>query len=134
MALFSRNGGTWVSLMVVLVFLSATPPNLLRLPGTALVGPIPPNIMGRLTQLRVLFFHSIGDGGVRGPAFDWWLVVVAVNLKTSLISPILSWRVSPFHAKTAAESGAIAAAAWSCVDKMLHEHHRGGRSRPGRCP
>mmetsp|Transcript_5200 Transcript_5200/g.15862 ORF Transcript_5200/g.15862 Transcript_5200/m.15862 type:complete len:212 (+) Transcript_5200:978-1613(+) len=32
--------------------------------------------------------------------------------------------VSPFHANTAAESRAIAAAAWSCVEKMLHEHQR----------
>ena len=31
--------------------------------------------------------------------------------------------VSPFHANTAAESRATAAAAWSCVEKMLHEHH-----------
>mmetsp|Transcript_8841 Transcript_8841/g.22742 ORF Transcript_8841/g.22742 Transcript_8841/m.22742 type:complete len:216 (+) Transcript_8841:860-1507(+) len=35
-----------------------------------------------------------------------------------------SSRVSPFHAKTAAESRAIAAAAWSWVEKMLHEHQR----------
>mmetsp|Transcript_940 Transcript_940/g.2055 ORF Transcript_940/g.2055 Transcript_940/m.2055 type:complete len:204 (-) Transcript_940:26-637(-) len=32
--------------------------------------------------------------------------------------------VSPFQAKTAAESRATAAAAWSCVLKMLHEHQR----------
>ena len=32
--------------------------------------------------------------------------------------------VSPFHAKTDAESRAMAEAAWSWVEKMLHEHHR----------
>ena len=32
--------------------------------------------------------------------------------------------VSPFQAKQAAESRATAAAAWSCVLKMLHEHQR----------
>merc|ERR550539_2152892 len=36
-----------------------------------------------------------------------------------------SGRVSPFHAKTAdVPALAIAAAAWSCVLKMLQEHHR----------
>merc|ERR1719420_14617 len=36
-----------------------------------------------------------------------------------------SGRVSPFHAKTVdVPALAIAAAAWSCVLKMLHEHHR----------
>ncbi|OPY92953.1 MAG: hypothetical protein A4E73_00602 [Syntrophaceae bacterium PtaU1.Bin231] len=40
-----------------------------------------------------------------------------------------SARVSPFHAKTAAvPASAIAAAAWSWVEKMLHEAHR--RSAP----
>mmetsp|Transcript_12247 Transcript_12247/g.34072 ORF Transcript_12247/g.34072 Transcript_12247/m.34072 type:complete len:255 (-) Transcript_12247:71-835(-) len=34
-----------------------------------------------------------------------------------------SGRVSPFQANTAAESLATAAAAWSCVEKMLQEHH-----------
>src|SRR5206468_1659188 len=32
--------------------------------------------------------------------------------------------VSPFHAYTGTPVTAIAAAAWSCVEKMLHEHHR----------
>ena len=31
--------------------------------------------------------------------------------------------VSPFHAKTGTPAWAIAAAAWSCVEKMLHEDH-----------
>merc|ERR1712061_945729 len=36
-----------------------------------------------------------------------------------------SGNVSPFHAKTAAVPAlAMAAAAWSCVLKMLQEHHR----------
>ena len=35
-----------------------------------------------------------------------------------------SSRVSPFQANTAAESRATAAAAWSWVEKMLHEHQR----------
>merc|ERR1712147_577705 len=36
-----------------------------------------------------------------------------------------SGSVSPFHAKTAeVPAFAIAAAAWSCVLKMLHEHQR----------
>jgi len=35
-----------------------------------------------------------------------------------------SSRVSPFQAKTAAESRAMTAAAWSWVEKMLHEHQR----------
>lgn len=35
-----------------------------------------------------------------------------------------SSRVSPFQANTAAESRATAAAAWSCVLKMLQLHHR----------
>mmetsp|Transcript_71 Transcript_71/g.126 ORF Transcript_71/g.126 Transcript_71/m.126 type:complete len:232 (-) Transcript_71:328-1023(-) len=35
-----------------------------------------------------------------------------------------SSRVSPFHAKTAAESRATADAAWSWVEKMLQEHQR----------
>ena len=35
-----------------------------------------------------------------------------------------SWRVSPFQAKTAALSRAMAAAAWSWVEKMLQEHQR----------
>merc|ERR1719230_298638 len=36
-----------------------------------------------------------------------------------------SARVSPFHAKTVdVPALAMAAAAWSCVLKMLHEHHR----------
>mmetsp|Transcript_10109 Transcript_10109/g.30252 ORF Transcript_10109/g.30252 Transcript_10109/m.30252 type:complete len:208 (+) Transcript_10109:1433-2056(+) len=35
-----------------------------------------------------------------------------------------SSRVSPFQANTAAESRAMAAAAWSWVEKMLQEHHR----------
>ena len=32
--------------------------------------------------------------------------------------------VSPFQAKTGTPAAAIAAAAWSCVEKMLHEHQR----------
>ncbi len=32
--------------------------------------------------------------------------------------------VSPFQAKTGTPASAIAAAAWSCVEKMLHEHQR----------
>ena len=32
--------------------------------------------------------------------------------------------VSPFQAKTGMPAAAIAAAAWSCVEKMLHEHQR----------
>ncbi len=32
--------------------------------------------------------------------------------------------VSPFQAKTGMPASAIAAAAWSCVEKMLHEHQR----------
>ena len=35
-----------------------------------------------------------------------------------------SSRVSPFQANTAAESRAMTAAAWSWVEKMLHEHQR----------
>ncbi|KAK4257342.1 hypothetical protein QN277_006940 [Acacia crassicarpa] len=35
----------------------------LRLPGVGLVGPIPPNTIGRLTQLRVLSLHSNGLSG-----------------------------------------------------------------------
>ncbi|KAK9229951.1 hypothetical protein WN944_022917 [Citrus x changshan-huyou] len=35
-----------------------------------------------------------------------------------------SWRVSPFQAKMEAESRAMAAAAWSWVEKMLQEHQR----------
>lgn len=36
----------------------------------------------------------------------------------------VTWRVSPFHANTAAESLAMAAAAWSWVEKILQEHQR----------
>ena len=32
--------------------------------------------------------------------------------------------VSPFQANTGMPASAIAAAAWSCVEKMLHEHQR----------
>ncbi len=32
--------------------------------------------------------------------------------------------VSPFHANTGMPASAIAAAAWSWVEKMLHEHQR----------
>ena len=40
--------------------------------------------------------------------------------------------VSPFQAKTAAVlAAAMAAAAWSCVEKMLHEHQR--TSAPSAC-
>ncbi len=35
-----------------------------------------------------------------------------------------SGSVSPFQAKTATPRSATAAAAWSCVEKMLHEHQR----------
>ncbi|KAI9120128.1 hypothetical protein K1719_008776 [Acacia pycnantha] len=35
----------------------------LRLPGVGLVGKIPPNTIGRLTQLRVLSLHSNGLSG-----------------------------------------------------------------------
>ena len=35
-----------------------------------------------------------------------------------------SSRVSPFHANTGIPAAAIAAAAWSCVEKMLHDAQR----------
>ena len=35
-----------------------------------------------------------------------------------------SGSVSPFQAKTGTPAAAMAAAAWSCVEKMLHEHQR----------
>ena len=35
-----------------------------------------------------------------------------------------SGSVSPFHAKTGTPASAMAAAAWSCVEKILHEHQR----------
>mmetsp|Transcript_81061 Transcript_81061/g.121851 ORF Transcript_81061/g.121851 Transcript_81061/m.121851 type:complete len:294 (-) Transcript_81061:40-921(-) len=47
------------------------------------------------------------------------------HLHASNVHCQYSSRLSPFHANTAAEpAAAIAAAAWSCVLKMLHEHQR----------
>ena len=37
--------------------------------------------------------------------------------------------VSPFHAKTGVPEAAMAAAAWSCVEKMLHDLFCEGVSR-----
>lgn len=73
----------------------------------------------------------------RGPRSPWMSRVASPPSSTSRSGPSPSAQVSacsvhhqysssvsPFHANTEAESRAMAAAAWSWVEKMLHEHQR----------